>query len=586
MSEDKIVAKTFVHSTYVEDTGDGGDAVVVSELVETESGEVKPNLRVYRNPQYSFWTTKKSFQDHEFKKEFESLEKLDQRTVRYKERDREIHKALRGFNPKHINYNQRRELQTSPYIYGGYVSIEMLIALKYKQDLAKSGKLPHRPLTGFFDIERSLLPDTLGELPIMTFVGENRVFLAMKKSFMEEERDGVRVSVTEDDIWKAIDEHITPLINDLFKETKGLQKLTHKLPFTFEIFTGETEIEMIRWIFSKMHETKVSFIGVWNINFDIPEVMKVLEREGVSLEEILTDPSLLNTPFKTASYREDKRSNVAHWTLKWHWLTSCAHFQFVDSQSLYSYIRIIDGKEASYTLNDILLKHGLGGKLKISEAEDLKGLQTADWHRVMLSKYFTYYAMYGMWDVIGLQLLEWINNDFNAMRIAVDITPVRFFPNQTIKATNTLYEDWLQKGWVLGTGIDIEGLADEDLEALGGGVLDPRHLVAKGPPIFEEWPSEHTNCHFWSSDLDFSAQYPTNIITLNISKQTKIATLLRINAPHVQERYSPDEAVEVFCNYLITPNASGYNLCTEFFSLPSYSQMQNMFEQEVLQKIA
>jgi hypothetical protein len=325
-----------------------------------------------------------------------------------------------------------------------------------------------------------------------------------------------------------------------------------------------------------MHETKTTFIGIWNLGFDIPEIIKVLEENNIPLKDVFSDPSLRDTKFSYANFKEDKRQ-VHHFTQKWHWLSNTAHFQFVDSLALYSYIRQVDGKEASYALDDILKKFGLGGKLKIDKTEELKHLQTADWHRAMLSRFFSLYAVYAMWDGMSLQILEWLNNDLTAMMLLSDTTPVKFFPNQTIRVTNTLFQEWKPKNWILGTGIDVEADRDEDLLTAGGAVLEPQNLVAKGLKLFEEWPNHATHCYAWQSDLDFSAQYPSACQVINISKQTKTSTIFTITGDHVNTKYKPDQAVEVLCSYLITPNANGVELGTEFFNLPDYSEMDKLF---------
>lgn len=577
MTQEKIVARTLLHSAYVNDIGNGQDGIVISEIVENEQGETKPNLRVFKSPTISFYVTQPMYRTHQDKKEFESIKFLDEYRVPYKEKDKEIFRALNGYLPNFISSQMRRELYQSPYLYGGNISIEALVAIKYKKELLKNNKTPHSPTTGFFDIEMSLLKSSYGKLPLMVFTAENKVYLTMKRSFMNEERDGKRVDVKIEDVEAAAHEIIDPLVSSLFEANDGLSAYKNKLPFEYHFHVGDTEVDMIRWIFGKMHESKTSFIGIWNLGFDIPEIIKVLKENNIPLEEIFADPSLKELGFAYADYREDKRQ-VHHFTQKWHWLTATAHFQFVDSLALYSYIRMVDGKEPSYALDDILKKFNLGGKLKIDKTQELENLQTEDWHREMLSRFFTYYALYAMWDGMALQLLEWLNNDLTAMMLLGDITPPKFFVNQTIRVTNTLYDEWLAKGYVLGTGVDVEGLKDEDLLTEGGAVLEPQNLVAKGLKLFLEWPNHSTHCYAWENDFDFSAQYPTNTMVLNISKQTKLGTMLGIKAPWVNVKYKQDEAIEVLCSYLITPNANGVELGVDFFSLPDYEEMDELFK--------
>lgn len=574
----KIAAKTLLHSAYIPDTGHGNDAVVSSEIVEYEDGTTEPRLQVFKSPKMTFWLTQPSFQDHPDKKEFEDLKRLDPYTVSYKNRDKEIYALLNnGFIPNYLTPKQRRSVYQSPYVYGANISIEARIGLNYKKNLEKANKIPQVPTTGFFDIEMSLLKSSHGKLPLMVFTAENKVFLACKKSFMVEPRGDSFVDITLEDIEKAAHEIIDPLVTSIVEEHgDDLEEIKHKLPFQYEFFAGETEVDMIRWIWSKMHETKVSFIGVWNIGFDLPQIIKVLEEEGIPLKEIFAHPDMLEQGYGYANWREDKR-DVAHFTQKWHWLTTSSHYQFIDSMSLYSYIRTVDGKETSYGLDDILKKFNLGGKLKIDLGEDLDGLQTEDWHRAMLSKYFTAYALYAMWDGMGLQMLEWLNGDLTTMLQTCDATPVKNFPNQTIVATTVLFEDWLKEGFVLGTGMDVRAERDDELLTAGGAVLVPQNLVAKGIRLFQEWPNHHTNIHVWCSDVDFTAMYPVNTLAMNISKQTKIATMFSVTGDHVTKKYSPQESVEMLSSYLITPSANGVELGTEFFGLPGFSEIKSLF---------
>jgi hypothetical protein len=576
-----IAAKTLLHSAYVPDTGRGEDAVVSSEIVEYEDGTTEPRLQAYKAPKMTFWLTQPSFQDHPDKKEFESLSRLDPYTVSYKNRDKEIFSLLNnGFSPNFLSPKQRRSVYQSPYVYGANLSIEARIGLLYKKNLEKANKIPQAPTTGFFDIEMSLLKSSYGKLPLMVFTAENKVFLACKKSFMVEPRNGVFVEITLEDIEKAAHEIIDPLVASIFDSHGDLDEMKSKLPFIYEFYAGETEVDMIRWIWSKMHETKVSFIGVWNIGFDIPQILKVLKEEGIPLHEIFAHPDMLKQGLGYANWREDPR-DVQHFTQKWHWLSTTSHYQFVDSMSLYSYIRQVDGKETSYGLDDILKKFEIGGKLKIDVGEDLDGLQTEDWHRAMLSKYFTAYALYAMWDGMGLQILEWLNQDLTTMLQTCDATPCKFYPNQTINATTVLFEDWLKEGYVLGTGMDVRSDRDDELLTAGGAVLVPQNMHAKGIKLFKEWPNHHTHVYVWLNDIDFSAQYPQNALTMNISKQTKVATIFNIQGEHVTKKYSPTESVEMLCSYLITPNSNGIEMGVEFFNLPTFDEAKDLFIQHI-----
>jgi hypothetical protein len=53
--------------------------------------------------------------------------------------------------------------------------------------------------------------------------------------------------------------------------------------------------------------------------------------------------------------------------------------------------------------------------------------------------------------------------------------------------------------------------------------------------------------------------------------------MFAIRGDHVNGKYSPEEAIEVLCSYLITPNSNGVELGTEFFNLPDYTEMGKLF---------
>lgn len=586
MTKASHLIRTHLHSCMVNDIGTGEDALVVSEIVEDpETGEIKPNLRIFKSPSVPYWITQPVYQDHTEKKELEDVKKLDRFTALNKHKDREIFRQLNNlsYTPNFLTRNQRREIMQSPFLYGGNISVEAHAIINYRRNLEKQGRTPHTPTTGFLDIEQSLLPSSLGKIPLIVLTVENQVYLAMMASFMYEEVDGKMVKVSVDDVRQAAHEHIDSLVESIFKENKELKDFRSKVPFHYNFFVGEDEVEMIKWIFEKAHESQVSFIGVWNLGFDIPEIIKVLKDNGIPLKDVFVHPKLRDTGYAHVSYREDKR-DVQHFTQKWHWLSATAHFQFVDSMALYSYIRTVDGKESSYALDDILQKFDLGGKLKIAKVDELKHLQTADWHRAMLSRFFIEYAVYAMWDAIGLQILEWRNSDMTTLLVSSGSTPLKFFPNQTIRVTTTMFEEWLPKGRVLGTGVDVEAKRDDDLLTAGGAVLEPQHFIAEGIKPFLEWPDHATKCVAWCNDVDFSAQYPTAISTMNISRQTKTATIFAVKGDHV--KYKPDEGIEVLCSYLVTPTSSGVEMGSEFFGLPTYGQMQDLFENRHKQKDA
>lgn len=572
-----IVARTFVHASYVDNKKYGTDAVIVSEIVDRADGTSSPELRIIKDPKVPFWITQQQHRNHTNKKEFEHVSKLDMFSVPYRTKDLEMYARLFGKRPNFMGRNQRKELYESPFLYGANISIEALVAMRYKDELAKAGRTPTPFTSGFLDIEQSLVKATFKEIPIITFTAGNRVFVGVRRSFMVEQRGSEFVKITLDDIKRDVATYLDPMVAELFATHKGLKKVRDQVPFQYEYYVGETAADIICWIWDRIHETKVSFVGVWNINFDLPEIIKALEDAGIDPVDVFTHPKFRGTNYAKAEYHIDKR-DVAHFTQKWNILSAASHAMFTDSMSLYSYTRAIKGRESSYKLDDILNNFGLGGKLHFNDLPDMSNLQQDEWHRVMLVKHFSKYVVYGMWDTMALQVLEWHNRDLTAMRALVDVTPVRNYPNQTIQITNTFYEEYRPQGWILGTGTNVETEVDDDLLTEGGAVLEPQNVNGKGMHLFFDMPHVESRAYAMSVDVDFAGLYPSITYMMNIAKQTKQGTIVKVYGAGVSSMYAPDEAVEIMCSYLISPHANGVELGTEFFGLPGYAEMQALFE--------
>ena len=99
--------------------------------------------------------------------------------------------------------------------------------------------------------------------------------------------------------------------------------------FGVTINVCEKEDEMIKWIFSKIHEHKTDFIGVWNINHDIPHIIKRLEALGCDPGDVMAHPDLPHN-LRFVTYEYDK-SDLDHFTDRWDWAVVAGYSQFIDA---------------------------------------------------------------------------------------------------------------------------------------------------------------------------------------------------------------------------------------------------------------
>lgn len=572
----KLLGRSFVHSGLARQKELGTDSVVVHEILHYDDGSTEPHLQVFENPKRSFYITKPAFRNHTEKKEREHISKLDQIFCHNSDMEREIFKALNGYYPK--GYVNREELFKSPYLYGAGCDIQTLIKARYIDKFNETGLTPTPPTVGFYDIETSLIESNLGEILMINYSHENHVYTAiLDHAFYRMDENGTRVKATISEVEKLSQETLGPIIERMFSENKNLSLMKDRLPIQFHYYVGANEMSLIRWIFEQIHKNKTSFVGIWNMNFDIPATLKVLDEYEVPYTDIFCPPELA-AKHRSVRYKEDTKGGQ-HLTDKWHWMYTTGWTQFYDATPLYAKLRVVKGKEPRYTLDHILQVNGIDGKLKFNHLSGMENLSGADWHRRMSVEHFLEYVVYGQYDVLGLQFLEWQNRDVQSMLLLSDVTPVAKFTRQTIKVQDVLHTDWIKKGWILGTpASDMTEDYDEEISADGGAVLSALRMDKSGLFAIRECPKLRTQLHCFVNDVDFSGMYPNTAQAANIAKETKVSTALHIVSPCVQSFHTPSSAVEAFFGYLSCTEANAYAIGQEFFNFGSVEDISKGFE--------
>ena len=551
----KLIAKEHIHSCYTKHNT--GDAVIVKTHEYYDDGTVRPGLDIIQDPKRSFYISKKGIQQtHKYKKEWEELKNLDRYDCYNYELESKIYEVLNGYPSR--RYQSLASLCDSPYIYGADVHIESLIKQKYITNFEKTGAKPTAITTGLLDIETDIVNGNGTDPIVISVTHENKVFTAILESFFVlRDGNGGRTNCTL--------EELKVLCNSVLKEH------IDKHNFTFEYYIGKTYIDLVRWIFQKIHENKTDFLGIWNLDFDIPKIMDVIKDNNIPYEDIMCHPSIPKH-LRKVNYIRDNSKNVEHITKKWHWLECTGYSQFVDSMCLYSILRTAKGKETSYSLDNILKVNKISdGKLKFKDDPNLANLSSTDWHRYM-QKYKPYeYIIYNQFDCMSIQLMEWKTNDLTTMAALGGITRLSKWPRQTRKVADSFYTYCLGKGLVTASaGTNMMTEFDQLVGKVGGAVLRPERTRGAGLHIFSDMPYLETMLHGFVSDVDFSAQYPTCSDILNQSRETKLFTALDIDS-HVRtstQRY--------FSLITSIPDNATF-ICNDYYSLPNYEQIDELF---------
>lgn len=442
--DNPIVAKQFVHSTHLRSKL--GSAVMIKEKIKYADGTIKPNLIVYENPKRSFFVTQLKYRNYKYKPEYELASRLDKFTCF----DHDLSRKVASLFNLGYGYVDRGKLFKSPYIFGADISIEALMKMRYIDDYPDANMTP---TVGFLDIETSIDTD---QIILISYTYGNIVHTAILQSYLYEEIGGKRVPVSKGDLLKHIQVNLA-------SRTKGLT-----LTYDLEIF--DSEIKLIAWILKHVHASQIDFIGIWNMNFDIPRILSAVGKHNYDPASLFSSP-LIPKKYQYLRYYEDPRP-VPHFTLKWHWLYSTCGSQFLDSMGLYSQCRRTAGFRDKYDLNSVLQDEIGQGKLDLTNGS----------HVIMQRHHFKDYVVYNIFDVVGLRLLEDKNNDILSMAVLSGPTPVNKFSTQTIRSTNAMYHSLIGKGMVLSSYSAEDDFTKFDrlISNTGGAVLSTDRVRGVG----------------------------------------------------------------------------------------------------------
>lgn len=540
----------YIHSTHCQYKDDPlRNAVVVKEHVYHKGVDGKEpywtqRLKIMRDPEREFFVTLPQFRDHKYKKEFETLDKLE----RFRCKDSELHDKVAmalGYQPWQVKYQSVRQLCESPYIYGADIDTETLIRQEYT--MHKPEDINPEITVGAFDIETEVVGEK--RINVITFIHEHKIYTAALKEFCRiyNKATDSFTPASEEDCLKVIDEIV------------GSEFTKHN--FTLEFKICDTELSLIKWIFSKIHECKTDFIGIWNMGFDIPKVMDRLEKLGVNPADVFCPPCLPRE-YRYCRFKEDKSKMAEHIADKWHWLHCTGFSQFVDSMCLYGRLRKADGRDVSYSLDYISNKELGQGKLHLGEVTN---------HRYSQTYEFLKYIAYNINDVLIMMLMEFKNHDINTLCGLTMYSHLSNFNKQTVMVRDNDYVYAREKGAITAAACtEMFTEYDKIMPKAGGTVLPPEKAVGVGSNIVK-YSNDPTQVVLFVNDLDEKSMYPCTIRAFNISKETFYGTVLEVNG------YSK-EAVEVFGSTLNNPDVSAVQLGTTFFGLPSYDTILDEFD--------
>lgn len=584
--ENEVVGREYRFAYHLpKPDAEGNDFHFVKEQVHYKINNeivVKPEMRLIKNFKRPVWATRHNLRVHKEKREFESLDNLIREDVTQSELKRTVARLV----GKPWSNESIRELCASPYIYGADIPSTLILKKNYYSDKYPNLITPRTVAT--FDTETCML-NKIGDIIITSTCFKNEAFVGIQKRKLE----GFNSPAEYFDA--ACQKYLKQYIEE------------HNLKITF--FIADTEMELLFETFKRIHSWRPDFLAIWNMNFDIPKVLKACERAGVDPADLLCDPKIPKQ-HRLCKYREGLTQSVTASNLvkpikpanQWHTLELTASFYVIDAMCCYRRIR--GGAElTSYGLDVTLQRELKIRKLNIPEAEKYK---KGKWHIFMQTFKIFEYLAYGLFDSFSMLLLDKKTKDLShTLAYLCEFTSFHDYSSQTKRLRDNFYLFGLENlGLVVGSlgprkkekkkepvfsysdDVIDDSIQTDDLEEeLEEKTLDRRNWVVTlrafmtvlGQPIIKEDPKLCTLIRAFVYDSDVVSSYPSCTLVANVSKRTTRKEIIRIgDIPEIVFRMQN-------LNFIFGATNS-LEYCQVMFGMPNFEEMNNLFQEHKMKQ--
>lgn len=554
-----IDCKFVIHrpKTYIPETDEyTPDYHWIKERIVYKDGTTKDNFKCVKDFKRPFWITLPYKRNHKDHKESE----LEVNTKKYfaTESDlwKEIGKALK------IRSDEQRILRKSPYIYGADVNSRVFIKKAYI-DKFQDCNTPYTVAT--LDIENDIDTD---EINIISIAREWEIYTVVLKSYLNK-------------IQKPVEK-----LHDIFNKHIPLDV---NVKNTYEIF--DSEIEMFKAIMDKAHEWGPDFLSIWNMDHELTYFINLCNKNNCDIADFFSDPSV---PPKLRFFKYKKRSDVkvsasgvsksSDVKDRWNTVYCPAKFYVIDAMCTYNYNRVNTKLVPDGYGLDNILKHELGErfrKLKFDHLND-GDLIGPDWHRYMVKHHPLEYVVYNQWDVLSMLVLENKTKDLKvAMPVLSGISPFDVYDSTPKRIVDQLLMKCLSLGKVLGCKLpmDHNDVKKDNDQILG---LDAWVVTLKNNHIWEnnscknilEDPDLATTIFTHVYDADQSSGYPSNMMELNLSKDTTLREIIDIHG-------IPTEFFKA-CNISLTFGPiSHVEYCIDMLNFPTFQEIDEFITEKL-----
>lgn len=471
----------YIHGEYIRNVGGDKDhCAYVACLKDLKDG--KSYLKIIDNPEQAVYVTKPQYRVNTAKKELEEKSRLDM----YRTKCNHIHDTLWNAinNPGRWKtppgYIHPKKMLSSPYVYGADIDFGVILKIAYKK--ANGNQMPLSYNVGLLDIETDV--NGTNQIILITFMnGDGQTFVAILKEFyldhtIEEAQK----------LWMKVEKDLKSKLNK-----KGLAAYEQSGGININFHICENEVELLKWTFNNIHACKPDFIGIWNMDYDIPYILKRCEFRNIDPKSLFCS-SEIPYKYQECRYKPDKGKKGDHIVDRWHWLHCTSYTRWVDMMTLYGRLRKAKPREPSYKLDAIGGKEIGTGKLAFGEGED---------HFTMQRFHQVEYTVYNIVDVLIMRIMELKNNDVRNMMMLIGVSTLDCFAHQSVQLKNKFYDYLDGKNCVpAAIGDPIDDKWDYLIKNKGGAVLSPDKAEIAVPTMLEDDSSIRGTR--WVCDIDVS----------------------------------------------------------------------------------
>ena len=487
-------------------------------------------------PNIDIYFEKPELRTFSHNKNYEKIENLDKVTCKYTQVIPTIAKEMGDSGMNFLNriyetkdFKRLNEFMLYPYSFGADYDIKSFYRINWLRNL-DNDKL--KPISaGFMDIEadsidiKGFADATTCPIDLITLIDkdnmESYTFALVgrecvpKDTTYMNERDRKR-ELRRRQLYEERHLQEQQLMADmpgLKRELEGLFN-EHYGAINYRFFFYKDERKMLVHLFELINKLKKDFIAIWNMQFDIPYILKRMQILNLNPEDYIVPKEFIS---KQCYFKKDMKHYQAANKSDYFYCTG--YTVFTDDMINYAAIRKSEKVLRSTKLTYVAKREIKDQKLDYSEYGDLK--------------YFSYlnyrqYFIYNIKDVL-LQLgIENRTQDLDTVYLTAykNATPYENIFKQTMKLRNVQYLSFLDQELIPGNNVNIfnqytdenadadENKQDNDDPTFEGALVGNPLLNDNFGELLYGKPSN--SIFNYSIDMDMSSFYPYTIYTHNI----------------------------------------------------------------------